>query len=259
MPEHEDRGVALVDPLLRKIHRRGWDDNLAQAFDRKYNPQLRRLAVLHMEKFGLILHWVNPEKPRGLTTRRLELFENTLSDLWERLLGGLVSQYLEGRDEGRIEQEFVAYVGGVIRHLLIANARNLHIIGEETPAEIVRNICQSRRERTLHAKVAWAKFCLEHKVRAGFLFACSREQFEEAYANVHHVSDYFFERFVLSQCETLGGLRGDILSALLERLRDTPAEFSAALPYIGTVTPFPAEGLPDERYLAGIDEDLEGM
>jgi len=250
-------GASGVPALLLAIHRRGWSDDLAGAFDREYSVRLRRLVIIHMEKLGLILHWVDPENPRGLTTSRLELFENTLSDLWVRLLDGLVSRYVEGRGEGRIQQEFMAYVGGVIRHLLIANARSLHLIGEETPAETVRNICRFRREKTLHAKVAWAKFCLEHRVRTDFLSVCSHDLFQEAYRNANHISDYFFEQFVPAQCETLANVHGNVVSVLLERLRDSPSELRQAFSYVGTITSFPAEGLLDERYLTKIGDEAE--
>lgn len=216
-----------------------------------------------MEKLGLLQNRVSPERVNLLSTRRLELFENTLSDLWVELLDGMVSHYLEGVEGGKIHQGFLPYLNGVIRHLVIANARSLGLFGKESPAEIIRSICDAKQEKTRCAKLAWAKFCFEHKVRLELLQCCSSKRFDAAYRNIHRVVDYFFERFIPAQCNQLSKLKGRILESLLDRFVRADSDFEEALKFIGTVTPFATgeetplrvpDGVSDDDYLSALKQ-----
>lgn len=227
-----------IDPLLRKIQRNGWSERLAARFEKEYGRRLRWRIVLHMEKLGLLQIRVSPERVGILSTQRLELFENTLSDLWLRLLDGLIPSYIERVKEGKIHREFIPYLSGVIKHLVIANAQSLKLIGKETPAEIMRSICDAKQNRTRRARIAWAKFCFDHRVRRELLHSCPGEMFALLYHNIHHVVDYFFERFIPAQCSRLAKLKGRVLESLLDSFVESDSEFEEALGYIGTMTPF---------------------
>ena len=231
-----------VDFLLCKIRRSGWSERLANRFEKQYGRKLRWLIVVHMEKLGLLQSRLSPERIHLLSTRRLELFENTLSDLWLQLVESLIDDYLEGVDSRKVHQEFLPYLSGVIRHFVIANARSLGLLGRETPAQIIHSICEAKQDKTYHARVAWAKFCFEHRIRLDILHCCPSTWFNRVYRNIHRVADYFFERFIPAQCEQLAKLRSKILESLVESFASSESNFEEAIEFIGTVTPFSSGG-----------------
>jgi len=239
---NRERELPQIDPLLRKIHRKGWTERLAIQFEKQYKRKLCWRIILHMEKLGLLQRRVSPERVDLLSTRRLELFENTVSDLWLELLKDMIPNYIERVKTGKVHQEFLPYLNGVIRHLVVKNARDLDLIGRETPTEIIRSLCEAKQDKTRHAKLAWAKFCLEHRVRWELLQACSKEIFALVYQNIHHVTDCFFERFIPAQCRQLSKLKGRVLESLLELFVSSDPGFKEALKFIGTITPFATGG-----------------
>jgi len=252
-----------IDPLLHKINHSGWTERLADKFEAAYGERLRWHIVVYMEKMGLLQYRFNPQFPAALSSRRLELYEDTLSDLWIKLLDGLVDQFVERVEDGRVHQDFIHYLGGVIRHLVVANARSLGLLSRETPAEIIRGICEARRETTLRAKIAWLKFCYEQRVREEILGRCSRELFPKVYRNVHHIVDYFFEKFILAQCDQFSQCPTNILNILIDRFLESDSNLTDALGFIGSVTPFATggevvgqvpEATSDDEYLSSLQQ-----
>ncbi len=247
--------VSSVDPLLQRVQRGGWTERRARGFEQAYGRKLRWRIVVQMEKLGLLQHRVTPETVDRLSSRRLELYENTLSDLWGKLLGGLVEQYLQRVEEGKVRQAFVPYMSGVIRHLVIENARKLDLLGDESPGELLRSICEAKEERTRNGRLAWAKYCLEHRVRSELLSLCPSEAFSCVYRNLHHVSDYFFECYVPAQCEELSATWGNPLAELLRRFSEEGGELEQAAGYWGQVTPY-ARG--ETMRMESLQEEGEG-
>mgnify|MGYP000206232387 CR=1 FL=1 len=259
----KEQGVIKIDPLLYKIHQKGWTDRLARRFEGAYARKLSWQIVVQMEKMGFLQRRFNPQFLTSLSTRRLELYENTLSDLWIELLNGLVGRFISGVEEGRVHNPFVYYVGGVIRHLLVANARSLGLINRETVVETIRGICQAKQEDTLNARIAWAKFCYERRVREEILNRCTEELFFEVYRNIHHIEDYFFEKFLVAQCEQRSQYSTGDLTALIDRFLENGSDLSEALDFIGTITPFPSGGevvgqvpemASDDEYLSALHQ-----
>jgi hypothetical protein len=219
-----------------------------------------------MEKLGLLQSRVHPERISVLTDRRRELFEDTVSDLWVELFGGLVGRYVQGVESDRIHQQFIPYLRGVVRHLVLENARSLKLIGRESPAEVVASVCEARRDRTLHGRIAWMKFSLWSKATQDLLQSCSKETFDSVYRNVHHVLDYFFEQFVPQHCALVKSLGAHVVDELVVRFFDS-ASLAEAIQYVGRVTPFPASseapgGVPhdvdEDEYLSSLATAAEG-
>ena len=264
--KNREQEPIYVDPLLHKIRHSSWTDLLAGKFEATYGGKLRWQIVVYMEKMGLLQHRFNPKFLAALSSRRLELYENTLSDLWIKLLSGLVNQFIEGIETGRVHQEFSHYLGGAIRHLLVANARSLGLLSRETPAEIIRSICKAKQESTLYAKIAWMKFCYEQRVREEILTRCPQELFREVYRNIHHVVDYFFEKFILAQCEQLSQYPTNILNTLIDKFLESDSNLTDALDFIGNVTPFATGGevvgqvpetTSDDEYLSSLQQSSQ--
>lgn len=247
--------------LLEEIAERGWDERRAWEFERRYGEAIRWRIVIYMEKMRLIQGKLDPEHVEILTDKRLELFQDTQSDLWIKLLDGLIPRYVRKKRAGEIHQEFLPYVSGVIRHLLVENARRLKLLGEETPYELLRGICRARRERK--ARIAWAKYQLWDKVWDEILSRCPKGKFQEVYKNVHHVVDYFFEVFVPKREELLRRSKRRPVVALVEALLED--ELEQALGYIGRITPFaagemevPEEAEDEDAFLSSLAQGMEG-
>ncbi|HDL85538.1 MAG TPA: hypothetical protein ENH11_04305 [Candidatus Acetothermia bacterium] len=255
-----------IDTLLLKIQRHGWRDRLAAQFQEQYASKLRWQIVVRMEKMGFVQQRFNPQFLGSLSSRRLELYENTLSDLRIAILGGLVGQFIERVDQGKVHQRFVYYVGGIIQHLLVANARSLGLIPRETPAVAIRSICEAKQDATRRARIAWAKFCFEHRIRDAFLTRAPSWLFDKIYRNVHHVADYFFEIFIPAQCEHLSSYPSNILNILADMFVDGDFYLSDALDFAGTVTPYatdveikgqvPAD-TSDDQYLSAMQRSSQ--
>ncbi|MBE0636334.1 hypothetical protein IH601_10100 [Candidatus Bipolaricaulota bacterium] len=240
--------------ILRRIVQRGWTERLGREFEAQFGEQLRWLIIVTMERIGTLQWRVNPDYVKSsLEDRRLALYENTLSDLWSELLNGLVERYIEGRQTDTIHQEFVPYLRGVVRHLVIANARMLRLISRETSAEMLSSVCDAKRDTTYVDRLAWLKFCLEKKVRQEILARATPDVFSRFYRLIHRVSDYFFEQYVPSQCARISRSRGSILQDLLASF-SSEVEVNEACEYIGTITPMAKDIDDRQRAPEGKDE-----
>ena len=248
-------GMTSEHVLLARIVKRGWTERLGREFESGFGEQIRWLIVVTMERVGTLQGRVHPNGTKYLEDRRLALYENSLSDLWYELLNGLVERYVEGFQNGKIHQEFIPYLRGVLRHLVIANARALRLIGRETAAELLASVCEAKRDSTYLDRLAWLKFCLEKKVRQEILARAHSEIFSTLSRAIHRVSDYFFEKFVPSQCERISRSKGSILDDLLD-VFSVEAEAEEVREYIGTVTPI-ARGIDDNTKLSDGEDDAE--
>jgi len=244
-----------IPPLLSRIARHGWTEELGRRFEAEYGDRLRWQIVASMERLGMLQFRISPERTDVLSDRRSALFDNTLSDLWIELMGGMVDRYVQGVREGRIAREIVAYLRGVIRHLVIRNARDLRLIGSETPQESISAFCQAKQESTRRGRLAWLKFALEGRVRQEMLSRCGPEVFQSVYRGVHRVADYFFEEFIPSRCEDVARLGSRVLDVLVGDLLLDSTCLEAAVEYIGTVTPFSAGETATGRVPEAADED----
>jgi hypothetical protein len=160
---------------------------------------------------------------------------------------------VEGRQAGRIRQEFAGYLRGVIRHLVLTNARRLHLIERQTAAEMISSLCEAKKETTYHDRLAWLKFCLEKRVRQSILEHADGALFSTIHRSIHHVSDAFFERFVPKHCAEAHRWGSQALGQLLDAFMEIAAD-EESLTYVGTVTPMPA-GSDETRASGDIDED----
>jgi len=240
--------------LLRRIERAGWTEESAKQFEAKFGQRLRWLIVLNMERLGLLQSRISPERTETLSNRRLQLYENTLSDLWIELLDTVIDRYVRGVAEGRIHQEPLAYFGGAVRHLVISNARDLGLIRSETPKELVISFCEAKREATRHARLAWIKFALGPRIRQEILSRCPAASFEAVYRSVHHVVDYFFEVFLPIQCKRLADLGAKVVQELVVRFNES-VPMEEARGYVGTVTPFAGGEVSTTNVPNDVDED----
>ncbi|RLD04747.1 MAG: hypothetical protein DRI32_05145 [Chloroflexi bacterium] len=256
--KHEEKNP--IDPLLLKIQHHGWRDRLAAQFQEQYGSKLRWQIVVRMEKMGFVQQRFNPQFPGSLSSRRLELYENTLSDLWIAILDGAINRFIEGVEQGKVHRKFIYYVGGIIQHLLVANARSLGLIPRETPAAAIRSICEGKQDATRRARIAWAKFCFEHRIRDAFLTRAPSWLFDKIYHNIYHVVDYFFEIFISAQCKHLSSYPSNILNILADMFVDGDFYLPDALDFAGTITPYatdveikgqvPADASEDEHLSA---------
>ena len=244
----------VVPPLLHQIAKHGWTEESARQFEARYGKQIRWQIVASMERLGMLQFRISPERTSVLSDRRSELYEDTLSDLWIQLLGDVVERYVRGVHEGRIGSEIAVYLRGVIRHLVIANARDLGLIASETPYELISTFCRSKRDATRQSRLAWLKFALGGRVRHDVLTRCEAGAFQRVYRAVHHVVDYFFEEFIPDRCAEVGRLGSRVLDALVGDLLDSPS-LEAAVQYVGTITPYASGGATTSRVPGDVDED----
>ena len=247
-------GLAKISPLLSRIARTGWTEDLGHRFEAEYGERIRWQIVGSMERLGMLQFRISPERTDALSDRRSALFDNSLSDLWIELMEGVVERYVRGVREGRIRGDLVSYLRGVVRHLVIRNARDLRLIGSETPQETISAFCEAKQETTRRNRLAWLKFVLERRVREEMLSRSDPDVFQRVYAKVHRVADYFFEEFLPTRCADVGKLGSSVLKALVGDLLDSD-RIEAAAAYIGTVTPFSAGDATTNRVPDGVDED----
>ena len=256
----------VASRLLKQIERTGWTEEKARRFEKEFGERIRWSIVLNMERLGLLQGRVSPNRIDSLSNRRLQLYENTLSDLWIELFNGLLTRYLRGIEEGRIHQEPMPYISGVVRRLTISNARELGLMRSETPREMIVSFCEAKRETTKHARLAWIKFCLGQQTRQQLLSQCPSPSFETVYKRIHHIVDYFFEVFLASQCERLADLDGKVVHELVALFHQS-GQAEEAMTYVGKVTPYAVQevattGVPDDadedEYLSALDRAASG-
>ena len=224
--------------ILQEIARWGWTEELAESFERAFGDDIRRLLVLYLWRLGLVEYRFDPTRASSiLTNRKEELYANTLTDIWLELIGGLVTKYVKGYGTGKIKQEFRAYLAGVIRHTIIKNAQDLSLLPKESQAELLRALCEAKKESTRAQHLARIKFLLWDQVKRRLLSACSRQAFKDVYMKLQSIIDYFFEVFLLKNCVLITAKRGRTpLSDLV--LSFAKQELDRAKEYIGTITPY---------------------
>lgn len=253
--EQMDTASMTRDQLLHRIARSGWTEELARQFESEFGPELRRLAVLHLFGLGLVEFRFDPDRAKELlSARRLELFDNTLTDLWLSLLRGLVSKYVRDKDSGDVRQEFLAYVSGVVRNTLVENARHLGLIPKRSFVDMLRDLCRSSGDDTRRRHVSSLKFHLESWARREVVSLCPPHMFDEVYRQRGRVIDYFFEVHVPANCRIVSkGPRTRVLRDLLNAFDGE--EYARALSYCGKVNPSPAFSiLVDAAASASVDE-----
>jgi hypothetical protein len=226
--------------LLRRVARSGWTEELARQFESEFGPELRRLVVLHLFGLGLVEFRFDPDRAREvLSAKRLELLDNTLTDLWLSMLRGLVSKYVRDRASGSVHQEFLAYVSGVVRNTLVENARHLGLIPKCSFVDMLRDLCRSSGDDTRRRHVSSLKYHMESWARREVVSLCPPHLFDQVYRHRGHVIDYFFEVHVPASCQIVSkGPRTRVLRALLDAFGEE--EYSRALTYRGKVNPSPA-------------------
>jgi len=227
------------ESLLHVIQRDGWTDDAAVAFESQYGDDIRRLTVLYLWKLGLITFRFDPARAqRILQGQRLELFENTLSDVWIELTGGLVGRFLQDAAGREATLPFPRYLAGVIRNLVIDNARSLGLLPRESERAILRSLCGAKRTETRKAHTARALFQLETKAQREILLHCAGANFNEVYRCIYRVLHHFFEQFLPLRCPEIRRLRsGSAIVVLAEEYIES-GEFQAGLSYSGHVTPW---------------------
>ena len=189
-----------VDGLLEVIAQRGWTEALAQRFEDEYGVAIKRTIVLYLWRLGIVSRYLPDELQRAIPTRELELFENTLSDVWIAILGGLVRRYRHEQLSGRIDRPLMAYLSGTIRNILITNAQHLGLLPRKSEAEMLLALASAKKPDTQRKYVALLKFHFEERVREMILSHCPADQFEEIYEHAYQLSGYFFEQYLVWVC-----------------------------------------------------------
>jgi hypothetical protein len=246
--------------LIEKISKQGWTERNASEFELRYGESIRWRIVIYMEKLGFVQQKLNPRFVDRLSDRRLELFQDTYSDLWVRLLNGLIKRYVEGKRRNLIHSEFLQYLSGVIKNILLDNARALDLLPEETPYEIILSICEAKRDRK--ARIAWAKYCFGERVKEEILNRCPKDAFPKVYKEIHHVVDYFFEVFVIAHEDLVRKAKRHTLATLVQALLERDLEKAVA--YIGQIAPYaghelvhtPEEIEDEETFLSALREGI---
>lgn len=251
-----------ADRLLKIIARQGWTEERAQSFESEYGAAIRRLVVLNLWRLGIIAHrcWAG-RAANLLSTGKLDLYENTISDLWIELMNDLVTKYVTGSASGRIRRPFLAYLAGTIKKLLLANAQRLGLIPRQSEAEMLKALASAQKEKTRRQYVARIKFYFEPMVQDAILSNCTDGRFEEVYKHLPNLTSYFFEHYLLSSCCSHGGLRRGkrIAKYAAEFIR---GDYGYGLNYIGEVTPycsetgvtqcFPPPDMPTDDFISGL-------
>lgn len=232
-------GSAPLTSLLAQVAASGWTEERASQFEREYGDAVRRLVVLYLWRFGLVAFRFDPSRARrALQAEFLELFENTLSDVWIALTRGLVRDYIRELGARPVSTfPFMKYLAGTVHNLSVENARSLNLLPRESESALLRGICASRKVGTQKAHLARAMWQLQTKVERELFLSCRQEDFDVVYPNLYRLVHHFFECYVPSQCPRLKRLRGsDILAALAREYM--VEEFRSGLTYTGTITPW---------------------
>lgn len=254
MTETLIRARTSASDFFHDVIANGWDDVRAARFESDYGDDIRRLIVLQLWKLGLVAYRFDSRLARRiLQDRQLELFENTLSDIWIALLKDLIPSYLDRRTTSVGESlPFLQYMTGVIRNLAVDNAWKLGLLPRESTASTLKSICKAKKESTRRLYLARAKLRLRTKVERVLLSSVPEEDFGEAYKNLYGIVEHFFEVYTPLQCAAILRMRG---REALERLITEYAkgEFRNGLEYVGYVTPWDSEqrvrveAIDDER------------
>ena len=240
------RSASGTGNLLEDIASNGWSEERCLQFVVEYEESIRRGMVIAFRQMGLGISRSGLDRlEEQLTDRRMELLLDTWSDLWIELLGDLVSRFVCGRASGEISTSFCTYLRGVIRHVMIRNARCLGLLPKESEAEMLRSLARARSERTIEQWVARLKAVFWQSVVHDVLNRCPVESFPTVYGNVAHVADHFFEIYVPFQVRSIPRWP---LSRLIESYMNGPYE--EGISYVGCCAPF--DPSPRRRILEGI-------
>jgi len=230
-----------------------WSDERALGFEKRFGDDIRRLLVLHLWRLGFVEYRFDPTRAEQiLSTRKFEMYENTLTDTWIALLDGLVGKYIKDLKSGRIKQEFRAYLSGVIHHLVIKNAQELGLIPRDSVAELLRSLCEAKKDTTKIKHIARVKQRLWVQVERMLLAKCGTSLFQDVYKRIYHVVDYFFEEFLPGQCRAIS--KSPPRKALVELVAHfSDAEYDKAKDYIGSITPYSS----DARITSFVDSEQQ--
>ncbi len=245
-----ERNQRFPDPLslLTRINQTRWSEDLASAFETMYGDDIRRLVVLHLWKLGLVAFRFDPSvADRILRGRCLELFENTISDVWIALTRDLIRNYLHECDEqspGALP--FLKYLAGVIRNITIDNARNLGMLPRYSERSLLIQFCNAKGADTRKAHLARAMYHLQSRTERELLLHCNARVAEDAYLNLYRLVHHFFEQYVPQQCPLIKRLRGHSAIAVLVK-RYMESEYQSGIHYRGNLTPW--DGASMQRVL----------
>jgi hypothetical protein len=194
---------------------------------------------------GLVVQRFDPENAsKILSCRKLELVENTLSDLWIALTRGLITTYMRGRAAGKIRRPFLAYLAGTIHNLLVTNAQSLHLLPRVSESSMLRALSRAKRPSTQRAHLARVKFHLWVKVEDEILALCPSDRFPDVYDHLYHIVDYFFEEYLPTALAASEYPLGPFpLRHLVSRFMQNA--YLLGMNYIGTVTPYSSEEMTE--------------
>jgi len=222
-----------VDGLLRSVAQIGWTEMLAQQFENEYGAAIKRTIVLYLWRLGIVSRYFSHEMLRDLPARELELFENTLSDVWIAIIGGLVLRYMREQYAGRVNKPFIAYLSGAIKKILITNAQRLDLLPRKSEAEMLIGLSSAKRTGTQHKYIALLKFHFEEMVRENILANCLRGQFQQVYVHLSQLTAYFFEKYLIQACQVNKRKRiSDFVTLFMQ------SDYIKGLFYVGCVTPY---------------------
>jgi len=242
--------------LLTAIARTGWNERVAARFMAAYETTIRRVVVSSILQLGLLEHWLNADSTKGLISHfRGELYENTVSDVWVELLGGVVRTYLDGYERGTIRCGFATYLGGVVRNLVIRNARELHLLPSTSVIDELKAICRARQPSTRERHIAKLKYRLEQRVEDEILSACPSSLFERVSRLRHRAVDYFFEVCITQRCSSIMSARSaDVITDLVGDWAE--AEFERAIAFVGRIVPYDADQTSVDGGALSKDEEI---
>lgn len=224
-----------ADGLLELIAQRGWTEALAQRFEDEYGAAIKRMIVVYLLRLGVVSQYLATSALDTLPGYELELFENTLSDVWIAILGGLVLRYMHKERSGQMNRPFVAYLSGTIKKILITNAQRLGLLPRKSEAEMLLGLALAKKANTQRKYIALLKFHFEGKVREVILADCPHDRFQLVYSHIYQLTAFFFERYLVQVC------RAD--RSRCKRISDLAAlfmrtDYEEGLLYVGRVVPY---------------------
>ncbi|MBN1859609.1 hypothetical protein JW848_10485 [Candidatus Bipolaricaulota bacterium] len=186
------RDALNIETLVRRIGESGWTDETFEAFEVLLGTTIRRSLVVHAGKLQ-DTSWAPALLQRS---RRAHVIEDTTSDLWIQLSTSLIPKYLDTVKTHTPEYGFAAYLSGVIRFLLIDNARQAGLLPHHTVGELVRRYRRARRQSTRCRIIAMLKGRCYRAVRNEILARCPQSCFHDTHKNIHRIVDHFFETYL---------------------------------------------------------------
>jgi len=226
-----------ADGLLELIAQKGWTEERAQRFEDEYGAAIRRAIVLHLWRLGLVSHRFSRDMLRVLPMRKLELFENALSDLWIALLDGLVRRYIREERAGRMNRPFLAYLSGTTKKIIITDAQRLGLLPRMSEGTMLSSLAVAKKVSTQHKYIALLKFHFEDLVRRRILDSCPQGAFQQVYGHLPRLTAYFFEEYLVHACRlerNMGSHKriSDLVEVFMRR------DYKDGLSYVGHIAPY---------------------